>query len=142
MTSFRRILPIALAFLLVLPVAALAGGVHVLFDALSPAGGPFPSDLFTVREPSHLTGVRVSLPKPDCVALPSDCADIDVLNTLDGFNLQPRLSIRGNRAGWEAQGAKDTYQLAREKVRKLARQQPQPLPPQIQARLDEIIASF
>jgi hypothetical protein len=24
---------------------------------------------------------------------PSDCADIDVLNTLDGFNLQPRISI-------------------------------------------------
>ena len=24
---------------------------------------------------------------------PSDCADIDVINTLDGFNLQPRLSI-------------------------------------------------
>ena len=24
---------------------------------------------------------------------PSDCADIDVLNTLDGFNIQPRISI-------------------------------------------------
>ena len=24
---------------------------------------------------------------------PSDCADIDVLNTLDGFNMQPRISI-------------------------------------------------
>ena len=33
--------------------------------------------------------------------------------------LQPRLSVRGNRAAWEAQGAKDTYQLAREKVRQL-----------------------
>jgi hypothetical protein len=33
------------------------------------------------------------LPKPDCAARPSDCADIDVLNELDGFNLQPRLSI-------------------------------------------------
>jgi trimethylamine---corrinoid protein Co-methyltransferase len=56
--------------------------------------------------------------------------------------IQPRLSIRGNRANWEAQGAKDTYQLAREKVRKLAQQPPKPLPPTVQARLDEIIAAF
>jgi hypothetical protein len=33
------------------------------------------------------------LPKPDCAARPSDCADIDVLNTLDGFNAQPRISV-------------------------------------------------
>src|SRR5262249_57721582 len=32
-------------------------------------------------------------PKPDCTARPSDCADIDVLNALDGFNIQPRISI-------------------------------------------------
>jgi hypothetical protein len=35
----------------------------------------------------------VNLPKPDCVQRPSDCNDITVLNTLDGFNMQPRLSI-------------------------------------------------
>ena len=28
-----------------------------------------------------------------CSMQPSDCQDIDVINTLDGFNLQPRLSI-------------------------------------------------
>ena len=37
--------------------------------------------------------MRVDLPKPNCAVRPSDCADIDVLNTLDGFNIQPRLSI-------------------------------------------------
>jgi len=47
----------------------------------------------TVDDPSHNTGVRVSLPTPNCTARPSDCADIRVLNTLDGFNLQPRVSI-------------------------------------------------
>jgi hypothetical protein len=46
-----------------------------------------------VADPSHNTGVRVSLPKPDCAARPSDCADIDVLNTLHGFNLQPRITV-------------------------------------------------
>jgi trimethylamine---corrinoid protein Co-methyltransferase len=56
--------------------------------------------------------------------------------------LQPRLSVRGNRATWEAQGAKDTYQLAREKVRRMAKTPAKPLPAKTQARLDEIIASF
>ena len=73
--------------------AALANGTGPRFDLADPAGGPFPSDLFTVPDDSQLTGLRVDLPKPDCNARPSDCDDIDVLNTLDGFNLQPRLSI-------------------------------------------------
>jgi hypothetical protein len=34
----------------------------------------------------------VNLPKPDCSRQASDCDDIDLLNTLDGFNLQPRLT--------------------------------------------------
>jgi hypothetical protein len=57
------------------------------------AGGPFPSDRFTVNDPTQNTGLRVNLPKPDCAARPSDCEDLDVINTLDGFNLQPRLSL-------------------------------------------------
>ncbi len=85
MTSFRRSL-VAAVVLLLLPTAALAATVEVV-------GTPFPSDLHTVPDPSHLTGVRVKLSKPDCGARPSDCADIDVLNTLDGFNLQPRISV-------------------------------------------------
>jgi trimethylamine--corrinoid protein Co-methyltransferase len=56
--------------------------------------------------------------------------------------LQPRLSVRGNRATWESQGAKDTYQIARDKVRHLAKLPAKPLPPRIQAKLDEIIAAF
>ncbi len=56
--------------------------------------------------------------------------------------LRPRLSVRGNRAAWEAQGAKDVYQIARDKVRQMAKTPAKPLPPRIQARLDEIIASF
>ena len=37
--------------------------------------------------------MRVNLAKPDCAVRPSDCADINVLNELDGFNIQPRISI-------------------------------------------------
>jgi hypothetical protein len=53
----------------------------------------FPSDLFTVRDSSQSTFRRVDLAKPDCSVYPVRCDDIDVLNTLDGFNLQPRISI-------------------------------------------------
>jgi hypothetical protein len=62
-------------------------------DVTSPAKGPFPSDRYTVPDPKHNTGLRVNLPKPNCAVRPSDCADIDVINTLDGFNVQPRLTV-------------------------------------------------
>jgi trimethylamine---corrinoid protein Co-methyltransferase len=55
---------------------------------------------------------------------------------------KPRLSVRGNRATWESQGAHDTYQLARQKVRKMAAAPAQDCSPQIRSRLDKIIASF
>jgi hypothetical protein len=56
-------------------------------------GQPFPSNLFTELDFTQATGLRVDLPKPDCAVRPSDCADIDAINTLDGFNIQPRISI-------------------------------------------------
>ena len=67
--------------------------IQPLFDLGAMSTTPFPSDRFTVPDDSHLTGRRVQLPRPDCDLRPSDCNDIDTINTLDGFNLQPRLSI-------------------------------------------------
>jgi hypothetical protein len=81
----------AAAFLL-LPLAA-AADVSVRLDGADPATHPFPSDRFTVRDWSQNTFRRVALPKPDCSVRPSDCADIDVINTLDGFSTQPRISV-------------------------------------------------
>jgi hypothetical protein len=76
---------------------ARSASVEVRFDLSDPQRGPFPADRFTVPDLSELTGLRVNLPttRLDCSAdpHPSDCNDVDVLNTLDGFNLQPRLSI-------------------------------------------------
>src|SRR5207302_2961873 len=63
------------------------------FDLGNPNSGPVPSDRFTVADASQLTGRRVDLPLPDRVTRPSDYDDISVINTLDGFNLQPRLSV-------------------------------------------------
>lgn len=82
----------AFAFALA-PLAALAAGVGVKFDLDDPAGSPFPSDRFTVSDFTHNTLRQVRLPKPDCAVRPSDCADIDVLNTLDGFSTQPRITV-------------------------------------------------
>jgi hypothetical protein len=54
---------------------------------------PFPSNLFTVPDHDQLTGLRVALPKPDCATNPTDCLELDTLNTLDGFNVDARVSI-------------------------------------------------
>jgi len=90
--SPRRVLFLALLVSLALPALAQAA-VQPSYDLSTPAGGPFPSDRWATVDWSQPTGIRVNLPKPDCTARPSDCADIDVLNTLDGFNVQPRISI-------------------------------------------------
>ena len=92
MMSLRRALLLALLMFVALPSLAQAA-VQPRFDLSSPEGGPFPSNRWTTLDWSQNTGLRVQLPKPDCAVRPSDCADIDVLNTLDGFNMQPRISI-------------------------------------------------
>lgn len=89
----RALLTALCALILGSSSVVAADHVHVLFDIDSPSTALFPSDRFTVRDFRQSTFRRVNLPKPDCLVRPSDCADIDVINTLDGFNLQPRLSI-------------------------------------------------
>ena len=84
MPQLLRSAVVACALLLALPAIALAG--------VQP-GQPFPTNLDTKIDLTQLTGLRVALPKPDCATHPSDCSDIDVLNTLDGFNVDARVSI-------------------------------------------------
>lgn len=88
-----RIAAVSVALLTFGPTLALAAGIQALFDLSAPDKAPFPSNRFTVPDRSQNTGLRVDLPKPNCTTNPSDCADLDVINTLDGFNVQPRLSI-------------------------------------------------
>jgi hypothetical protein len=70
-----------------------SASVHVRHHASDPAASLFPSNRFTVFDATQNTLRRVNLPKPDCAVRPSDCADIDVLNTLDGFSTQPRITV-------------------------------------------------
>jgi len=80
----RRLLVLTAAGLLLTPGLAVAG---------TSAGTPFPTNLLTTPDATQLTGLRVALPTPDCATHPSDCDDVAVLNRLDGFNVQPRVSI-------------------------------------------------
>ena len=80
------------AAVLLVPALA-AAATRPLFNLQSTTQSPFPSDRFTVADSGQNTGLRVNLPTPNCKTNPSDCADIALLNQLDGFNLQPRISI-------------------------------------------------
>ena len=89
--TFARKLLAAAAMSLLAPLA-LADGVSVRNDP-GLAGSPFPSNRYTVFDGTQNTLRRVSLPKPDCAVRVSDCQDIDVINTLDGFSTQPRIAV-------------------------------------------------
>jgi hypothetical protein len=78
---------------LLAPTLTVASGVHPLFNVQSTTGSPFPTDRFTLRDPAQNTNRRVDLPMPNCVASPSNCGDVALLNQLDGFNIEPRISI-------------------------------------------------
>ena len=91
---YRRLLvTTALVVLLCWSAMARAAGVQARFSLEAPSAGPFPSNLFTVPDPQQHTGLRVHLSLPNCTERPSDCATLAVINTLDGFHVQPRLSI-------------------------------------------------
>ena len=62
------------------------------FDLGAPETG-LPSDIFTVADSTQNTGRRSHYPYPDCTVRPSDCDDLEVVNTLDGWGLQTRVSV-------------------------------------------------
>ena len=88
----RSSLVVLVAIMLLTPALALAE-THPLFNLQSTTQSPFPSDRFTAFDSQQLTGLRINVPLPNCATNPSDCADLTLLNQLDGFNLQPRFSI-------------------------------------------------
>ena len=106
----RRTVLVLVLMSLALPAAA-APSVRVLSDARDPSRTLFPSDRFTVFDLTQNTFLRVHLPKPDCTAQPLACEDIDVLNTVDGFNTQPRLTIPFSGAIDPATATSDTIFL-------------------------------
>ncbi len=88
--SARRVASVTLSLV---SSVALANGVSVRMDHEDPSTAPFPSNRYTVFDGSQNTLRRVNLPKPDCSVRVTDCQDIEVLNTFDGFSTQPRITI-------------------------------------------------
>lgn len=76
---------------------AVAAPTRVIFNPQSLTGGPFPNDSLVVPDSSQITGVRVNLPaSEDACSLASSavvCSNRALLNTLDGFSLNPRLMV-------------------------------------------------
>lgn len=56
--------------------------------------------------------------------------------------LTPRVSVRGPLAAWQMEGARNTYELAREKAKELAKVSPPPLSQDRRAKLEQIISNF
>jgi trimethylamine--corrinoid protein Co-methyltransferase len=72
---------------------------------------------------------------------------LTALHTLERLHgdeyIEPRVSVRGPRAVWEADGAKDSYRLARDKVRECAGvESPALLDTERKGRLEEILSGF
>lgn len=65
--------------------AVLPAQTTVLFDTATPGNGLFPSDAFSTPDSSQKTGERVSLP--------ASVALSPLLNQLDGFSVNPRITV-------------------------------------------------
>lgn len=76
------------------PGSATAAEPVRLLAGTTPATTPFPSDAFTVSDAAQLTGRRVALPTAGCDAQGrSLCDSLRLINQLDGFDLQPRVTL-------------------------------------------------
>ena len=79
-----------LGLVAVAPVASAAPAVRIV--------SAFPDDRLTVPDHAQLTGRRVALPLVDCQVRATACDVARLLNELDGFDLDPRLSLAFDRA--------------------------------------------
>jgi hypothetical protein len=76
------------------PALSAPGPPVALLTGATPDSAAFPNDLFTVADAAQLTGRRVALPVPPCTPdTRSTCDAVALLNTLDGFDLQPRVFL-------------------------------------------------
>jgi hypothetical protein len=77
-----------------LAAPAAAADLVSVRQGATPETTVFPNDRFTVADARQLTGLRVNLPVPTCTeATSSICDALEILNTSDGFDLQPRFFI-------------------------------------------------
>jgi hypothetical protein len=100
MRKLQRLMGLSVSAVIVIAIVAAhaqetpaANRVYASFDLNHPDGGPFPADIFTIEDATQNTGLRINYPLPDCAVRPTDCDDLAEVNTLDGWGLQPRISV-------------------------------------------------
>ena len=96
----HRAVPAAVAVLLAagaLNAGSLATAASATTTAASAATAVtlYPSNTLTVSDPAQKTGRRIALPTAGCTGV-TTCGLVDQLNTLDGFDLDPRLALHFN----------------------------------------------
>jgi hypothetical protein len=95
----RRLLAASAALLVAagltaVPAASAQSAPVAVRDGSTLETAVFPNDRFTVADAAQLTGRRVNLPVPSCTpATRSACDAVAILNTTDGFDLQPRVFL-------------------------------------------------
>ncbi|MCW2615187.1 MAG: hypothetical protein JWN08_2181 [Frankiales bacterium] len=84
--------------------SALVAGVGAVAVAPATAATPairvlaaFPDDSLTVPDRTQLTGRRVALPLVDCATRVTSCDVTRLIDQLDGFDLDPRMSVTFSR---------------------------------------------
>jgi hypothetical protein len=89
--SARRL---AARLVLGLSLAAAVAFAPALAAAAAQVESLVPSDRLTVPDPGQATGRRMALPLPDCGADAAGCDEVRLLNELDGWSVNPRVTIR------------------------------------------------
>ncbi|HEV8225790.1 MAG TPA: hypothetical protein VGQ74_02220, partial [Methylomirabilota bacterium] len=78
--------------------AGLAAAFSLLLVSVAPVEATevrmlFPTDQLTEADPRQLTGRRVRLSRVNCFDAPSTCDEISLLNGLDGWSVNPRMTL-------------------------------------------------
>jgi hypothetical protein len=84
------------AFALAVLVVPAWCATTVLFNPAAQEVGPFPSNALTVASSSQKTGLQVNLPSPSgCTpaSTATQCVNVELLNQLDGFSVNPRITV-------------------------------------------------
>ena len=79
-----------------LVVWASSNATTVKFSTTDSSVGPFPTNGLTVSTSTQKTGLQINLPVPSvCATAPTSngCVNILLLNQLDGFSVNPRITI-------------------------------------------------
>lgn len=93
-TTVLALAAAALIAPVLVPSAQAAAPLVRVQAGSTPETAVLPNDRFTVTDSRQATGRRIALPVPTCTtATSSTCDALRLLNTLDGFDLQPRLFV-------------------------------------------------